>query len=86
MFVQDLVEGSKRKYEQLQSVGAVPAEEHVRVVWEPKELKEHHQEELKKIQEQHVAELQKLRDTKNKLLKEQKGMFILPLDSIDWIK
>ena len=83
MFVQDLVERSKRKYEQLQSVGAVPAEEHVRVVWEPKE---HHQEELKKIQEQHVAELQKLRDTKNKLLKEQKRMFILPLDSIDWIK
>ena len=69
MFVQQLMARSKEKSEQLKSVTSVSTEEHARVV---RELKEQHAEELRNIQERHVGELQKLRDTKNKVLKEQK--------------
>jgi mRNA-degrading endonuclease RelE of RelBE toxin-antitoxin system len=73
---QDFVEGSRKKYSELQSARVVFAEEHEKVVRELKELQSHHQDDLKKIKQRHLAELQTLQDTKSKLLKEKKGTLL----------
>jgi len=48
---QDFVQGSRKKYSELQSARIVFTEEHEKVVRELKELQSHHQDDLKKIQQ-----------------------------------
>jgi len=69
---------SKEKSEQLKSVMTISAEEHAHSI---QNLEEQHSEGLKKLQERHVGEIQKLHDTKNKILKEQRGMLIASFGS-----